>query len=79
MVCGAWSLGPNSKPLPGRTPEPFNRLAPQGELDKERQRAKAELAARDMRINELFEELTATQSEVQEVQQQLTQVRVPKP
>lgn len=37
----------------------------------------AEVAARDVRINGLFDELTATQSEVQEMQQQLDQVRVP--
>lgn len=47
----------------------------QDELEKERQRAMAEVAARDVRINGLFEELTATQSEVQEMQQQLDQVR----
>ena len=47
----------------------------QKELEKERKQAQAELAARDLRINSLFEELTATQSEVAEAQQQLEQVR----
>lgn len=45
----------------------------QKELEKERQQAMEELASRDVRINGLFEELTATQSEVQDMQQQLEQ------
>lgn len=46
----------------------------QEELEKERKQGKAELATRDVRINGLFEELTATQSEMQDIQQELEQV-----
>lgn len=51
-----------------------NELYLQEELEKERQQGKAELATRDVRINGLFEELTATQSEMQDIQQELEQV-----